>query len=147
MQGRAVYEAKADDQGDIVAYNIEHTGTFGDAEAIGDRLYALAFMRGVENCTDVVVLGDGGRWIWKQAKNNFPKATQILDFYHAAEHLSEVADAWYGGGTKKAAAWLEERSLDFLEGRWEKVMRSIRAWKPVEAKFDMGRFAMIRLRV
>jgi hypothetical protein len=130
----AVYQARVDARGEVVAYGIEHAGTFGDAEAIGDRLYALAFMRGVENCRDIVALGDGGRWIWKQVANNFPKATQILDFYHAAEHLSEVANAWYGAGTKKAQEWLQERSLDFLEGRWERVMRSIRAWKPVEAE-------------
>jgi hypothetical protein len=130
----AVYEARIEDDGEIVAHNIEHVGTFGNAEAIGDRLYALAFMRGVENCADVVVLGDGGRWIWNQARENFASATQILDFYHVKDHLSEVAHAWYGDGTNRAQEWLEERSLDFLEGRWDKVMRSIRAWKPVEAE-------------
>lgn len=128
----AVYEAKADDKGEIVAHNIEHVGTFGNAEAIGDKLYALAFRRGVERCRDVVVLGDGGRWIWNQAKNNFPNATQILDFYHAAEHLSEVAKAWYGTESPKATKWLENRCGDLLEGRWDTVMRSIRAWHPIE---------------
>jgi hypothetical protein len=128
----AVYEASPDSKGEVVARDIEHVGTFGDAEAIGDKLYALAFTRGVERCVDVVALGDGGRWIWKQAKTNFPKATQILDFYHAAEHLSEVAKAWYGAQTPKADKWLEGRCDDFLEGRWETVMRSIRAWKPTE---------------
>jgi len=130
----AVYEASTDSKGKVVARNIEHVGTFGNAEAIGDKLYALAFRRGVEHCGDVVVLGDGGRWIWNQAKSNFPKAIEILDFYHAAEHLSEVAKAWYGAQTPKAEKWLADRSLDFLEGRWEKVMRSIRAWKPLEAE-------------
>lgn len=128
----AVYEASTNSNGDIVACDIEHVGTFEDAEAIGDKVYALAFRRGVERCGDVVVLGDGGRWIWKQAKSNFPNATQILDFYHAAEHLSEVGKAWYGAQSPKAAKWLENRSRDFLEGRYETVMRSIRAWKPVE---------------
>lgn len=130
----AVYEASTDIKGEIVARNIEHVGTFGNAEAVGDKLYALAFRRGVERCGDVVVLGDGGRWIWNQAKINFPKATEILDFYHAAEHLSDVAKAWYGAQTPKAGKWLNDRSLDFLEGRWETVMRSIRAWKPLEAE-------------
>lgn len=128
----AVYEASTNSNGDIVAHDVEHVGTFGDAEAIGDKLYALAFRRGVERCQDVVALGDGGRWIWKQAKDNFPTATQILDFYHAAEHLSEVSDAWHGAQTPKAKKWLEDRCGDFLEGRHETVMRSIRAWKPVE---------------
>lgn len=128
----AVYEASTDSRGEVVARDIEHVGTFGNAEAVGDKLYALAFRRGVERCRDVVVLGDGGRWIWNQAKSNFPKATEILDFYHAAEHLSEVSKAWYGAQTPKAEKWLEDRSLDFLEGRWNTVMRSIRAWKPLE---------------
>jgi len=128
----AVYEASVDNKGEVVARDIEHVGTFGDAEAIGDKVYALAFRRGVERCEDVVVLGDGGRWIWKQAKSNFAKATQILDFYHAAEHLSEVAKGWYGAQTPKAAKWLEDRCEDFLEGRHQTVMRSIRAWKPAE---------------
>jgi hypothetical protein len=128
----AVYEASIDNKGEVIAREIEHVGTFGDAEAIGDKVYALAFRRGVERCADTVVLGDGGRWIWKQAKNNFPKATQILDFYHAAEHLSEIAKARYGAQTPKAAKWLEDRCQDFLEGRHQAVLRSIRAWKPVE---------------
>ncbi|MCX6344909.1 MAG: ISKra4 family transposase [Armatimonadetes bacterium] len=130
----AVYEASPDNNGAVVARNIEHVGTFGNAEAVGDKLYALAFKRGAERCGDIVVLGDGGRWIWNQAKSNFPKATEILDFYHAAEHLSEVSKVWYGAQTPKAAKWLEERSLDLIEGRWEKVMRSIRAWRPLEAE-------------
>lgn len=128
----AVYEASTNSKGDVIARDIEHVGTFGDCEAIGDKLYALAFRRGVERCNDVVVLGDGGRWIWKQAKDNFPKATQILDFYHAAEHLSEVAKAWYGVQSPKAEKWLESRCEDFLTGRHDTVMRSIRAWKPLE---------------
>lgn len=128
----AVYEASVNNKGDVIARDIEHVATFGDAEAIGDSVYALAFRRGVERCSEVVVLGDGGRWIWKQAKSNFPEAVQILDFYHAAEHLSEVAKAWHGAQSPKAAKWLEERSRDFLEGRWDTVMRSIRAWRPVE---------------
>jgi hypothetical protein len=128
----AVYEASVDGQGEVVAHSVEHVGTFGNAEAIGDKVYALAFRRGVERCGDVVVLGDGGKWIWKQAADNFPTATQILDFYHAAEHLSEVAKTWYGADSPKSAKWLEDRKVDLLEGRWEKAMRSIRAWKPLE---------------
>lgn len=130
----AVYEAALDQKGEVVARDVEHVATFGNAETIGDKAYALAFRRGLERCGDVVVLGDGSKWIWNQARANFPKATEILDFYHAAEHLSEVAKAWYGADNPKAAKWLEARSRDFLEGQWETVMRSIRAWKPLEAE-------------
>ena len=34
-----------------------------------------------------VIIGDGAAWIWKWAEDNYPNATQIVDFYHAKEKL------------------------------------------------------------
>jgi hypothetical protein len=130
----AVYETFVDKDGEVQARDVEHVVTMGDSEAIGDRIYALAFRRGVEHAGEVVVLADGGRWIWKQARENFPGAIQILDFYHASEHLGEIARAWYGADGPKANKWLDKRKADFLEGRFERVMRSIRAWHPTDAE-------------
>lgn len=132
----AVYEAKVDSRGEVVAKNIEHVATMGNAEAIGDRVYAAAFRRGVETAGEVVVVADGGRWIWKQARENFPNCIQILDFYHAAEHLGEIANTWYGAGSRKAEKWLEKRKKDLLEGHFERMMRSIRAWRPKEPEHE-----------
>lgn len=130
----AVYEASIGRDGEAVARDVEHVATMGNSEAIGDRLYALAFRRGVERAKEVVALADGSKWIWKQVKENFPGCVEILDFYHATEHLGEIARAWYGAESPKAAKWLDERKSDFLEGQWDRVMRSIRAWKPPEAE-------------
>lgn len=73
----------------------------------GDRLPALAVLRAV------VVLGDGAPWIWKLAAEHFGQRTEIVDWFHAAEHLWNVARALYGVGTPAAAAWAE-RALDRL---------------------------------
>jgi hypothetical protein len=128
----AVYETFIDKDGEVQAKDIEHVATMGDAEAIGDRIYTLAFRRGVERAADVVVLADGGRWIWKQARQNFPEALQILDFYHAADHLGEIARAWHGSDSSKMDKWLQRSKADLLEGRFVRVMKSIRAWRPAE---------------
>ena len=127
-----VYETYVGADGEVRARDIERAATMGDAEATGDRIYALAFRRGVEKAKVVVVLGDGGRWIWKQAKENFSGCIEILDFYHASEHLAEIARAWYGTDSPLADKWLERSKQDFLEGRFGRVMKSIRAWCPVE---------------
>jgi len=127
-----VYETYVDADGEVRARDIERVATMGDAEAIGDRIYALAFRRGVERAKVVVVLADGGRWIWKQAKENFPGCIEILDFYHASEHLAEVARAWHGPDSPLAYKWLERSKQDLLEGRFERALKSIRAWCPVE---------------
>ena len=130
----AVYETRATADGRAEATNIEHTATFGDAEAIGDKLYALAFRRGVVHAKQTVVLGDGARWIWNQARDNFQGCVEIVDYFHAAQHLAEVANSWYGFGTKKAEAWLGRAKQDLMEGRHARVVRSLVAWRPPDAE-------------
>ncbi len=61
----------------------------------------------------VVVLGDGAPWIWNLAAVVFPRRVEILDWYHADEHVSTVARVLYGDGTPKGAAW-RQGQLDRL---------------------------------
>ena len=39
----------------------------------------------------VTIPGDGAHWIWNLASQHFPEATQIVDLYHAREHLHDLA--------------------------------------------------------
>ena len=74
----------------------DSTTYFGAIEAsdsFGRRLYMEAVGRGVDLAVKVAVLGDGAKWIWNLAKENFPDAIQIVDLYHAKEHLWEYIKA------------------------------------------------------
>jgi hypothetical protein len=57
------------------------------ADAFGRRVYAEAIRRGAGNAGRHVVIGDGAKWIWNIADTHFPNATQIVDMYHAKEHI------------------------------------------------------------
>jgi hypothetical protein len=70
-----------------------YVGAVETAEEFGFRLYTEAWVRGWEWATIRVVLGDGAIWIWNLADQHFPGAIQIVDLYHAREHLWKVA-AW-----------------------------------------------------
>ena len=35
-------------------------------------------------------MGDGAEWIWNLAEQHFPGAVQIVDLYHARQHLWEL---------------------------------------------------------
>ncbi len=80
------------------------------------RVEREAKRRGFERVPRQVVLGDGARWIWNLADELFPRATQIVDLYHAKEHLSEVARAIYGSPSDLATVWTEQR-YEELEAR------------------------------
>jgi hypothetical protein len=76
----------------------------GTPEALAAQLWPRAAALGAAD-RRVVVLGDGAPWIWNLAAVLFPHRVEILDWYHADEHISAVARLLYGDGTEKAAAW------------------------------------------
>jgi hypothetical protein len=114
--------------------NAKYTATLERTEAFGDQVYALAYDQGVENASELACLGDGATWIWNSFSLHYPDAVQILDYYHATEHLDDVAKAWYGEDSEKAKYWLEARKLDLLSDCVEDVIKSIHSWHPVDEK-------------
>jgi len=126
-----IYETE-DRDGEVRIKRPQYLATLERAEGFGELVYAAAFDRGVENAEEVVALGDGAPWIWKSFAHHYPGAVQILDFYHASEHLNEVARAWYGEGTDKARRWVEARERDLLSDCVDTVIRSILCWRPVD---------------
>jgi hypothetical protein len=66
--------------------------TFEPADRFGQLVDAEARRRSIEHIRQPVVLGDGAVWIWNIADQHFPAATQIVDLYHAREHLHELAN-------------------------------------------------------
>ena len=75
---------------------MEYTAAVAEGwEEFGRRVYAQSEWEGIGGADEVVVIGDGARWVWELAGQHFPGAVQILDFYHASGHLWEAA--WVTG--------------------------------------------------
>jgi hypothetical protein len=51
-----------------------------------------ARLRGYCQADTVVFVSDGAEWIWRMADDRFKGAVQIVDFYHAAEHLAALCE-------------------------------------------------------
>jgi hypothetical protein len=69
-----------------------YLATFAAAPAFGILMAAEARRRGAGHIRQLTILGDGAPWIWNLATAHFPAATQIVDLYHAREHLHELAN-------------------------------------------------------
>lgn len=67
-----------------------YLSTFAPATAFGTQVKAEYWRRGFDQIRQPIVLGDGASWIWGIAERHFPHATQILDYYHAREHLADL---------------------------------------------------------
>ena len=73
--------------------------------AFAQRAYREAQRRGFDTAARRVVIGDGAPWIWQLAAEQFPGAIEIVDIYHAKQHLCDVAKTLYGPGTDLADQW------------------------------------------
>lgn len=96
-----------------------------------------------------VVLGDGAPWIWNIAQELFPAAIQIVDRFHAKEHLSTVAKAVYGAANPRAAEWAKRRHAELDDGRLDALLKALRRHAPScgEARKCVGYIQTNRLRM
>jgi hypothetical protein len=98
--------------------------------ALGDfgrRLYALAVQGGLRRAHQVVALGDGAPWLWRLVEEHFPGAVQIVDVWHAQEHVWQVAQAVFGRTTPEGIAWAKQSCTQLVQGPIELLVQSIAA--------------------
>jgi len=67
-----------------------YTAHLGGPAPFGELLWSEARRRGWEVALDSQVIGDGASWIWNLAALHFGESHQVLDWYHATEHLRDA---------------------------------------------------------
>lgn len=98
-------------------------------DEFGKRMYARAVLSGLLRAGKVVVLGDGAEWIWNLVALHFPRCVQILDYYHACEHIWELAAALYDEGTPACKRWAKEHCDRLKKSGPASLLRSLRRRK------------------
>ncbi len=115
-----------------------YVGAIETAEEFGFRIYTEAWRRGWEWATLKVVIGDGAVWIWNQADQHFPGAIQIVDLYHAREHLWKIAAMLHPNDAGAKKLWITPMK-DLLDGgEIETLVEHLREIATVHAMTQPG---------
>jgi hypothetical protein len=105
-----------------------YTGAIETAEEFGKRIYLEAWTRGWGRAEKKVVMGDGAEWIWNLAEQYFPGAVQIVDLYHARQHLWELARRRHPNAEVNQKAWMKLHQRRLLDkGKIEKLVGALRS--------------------
>jgi hypothetical protein len=125
-------QTRVDERGRPVrdADSTTYVGAIEPAEAFGCRIYAEAVRRGVMRAAQVSVLGDGAPWIWGLAEEHFPGAIQIVDLYHAREHLADLGTLLHGPGNAASQRWTAARREELDAGDVERVVAALGRVRP-----------------
>jgi hypothetical protein len=114
---------------EIRAESASYVTALEEAREFGWRLWQEAVRRGLLSSEEMVVLGDGAHWIWNIAEKHFPRATQIVDWYHASTYLWNAASAIWGEASLERGEWADAQ-LDLLwEGKVSEVLDELERWR------------------
>jgi hypothetical protein len=100
-------------------------GWQGEPGEFGRRLHWEALHAGLGRAQERLVVGDGAAWIWNLAQNRWADAHQVLDFYHASQHLWELGRAVVGNDEARLAQWVEPRRHRLRHGQQARVLAQI----------------------
>jgi hypothetical protein len=82
--------------------------------------------RGLAILREALILGDGAAWIWKLADDHWIDRVEVVDFYHASEHLAAVAQAAFGD-TPDARTWTAHHRHALLTAGPDPILAALAA--------------------
>ena len=104
-----------------------YVGAIETAEEFGMRIYTEAWQRGWSRAAKKVVLGDGAEWIWNLADQHFPGALQIVDLFHARQHLWELARRLHPNDEVQQKRWMLVHQDLLDRGKLKKLTLALRS--------------------
>lgn len=107
------------------ARNNSYVSHLGGPEAFGEKIWSEAQRRYWHQASDTQVIGDAAPWIWNLVGDYFYDAHQVVDWYHAKEHLSQAAHLAYGEGSSEARRWLHQQETPLFQGHADRVSQAI----------------------
>ena len=97
----------------------------GQPLEFGQRLHWEAQCAGLGRARQALVLGDGIPWIWNLKADRWPKALELLDFWHGSQHVWELGQALCGGQELETKTWVESRLHRLRHGQQQAVLKEI----------------------
>ncbi|MHB8629439.1 MAG: transposase [Aggregatilineales bacterium] len=112
-------------QTEWTGYKVHLTDVWGDVAAFSSALWALASQHDVPYAGQVAVTADGAPWIWQLTNDLFPCAVQIVDWYHAAQHLEAAAHSHCSTDPAAAKRWSKPLKDHVFLGECFKVILAL----------------------
>lgn len=108
------------------AKNLRYYCDLEEAKQFGKLVWATGCRALADFAPELIFVCDGAVWIWNLVKQYYPQAVQIVDWYHATEHLETIAALAFSQAEERNA-WLVEVKEALWNGQVQAVIRSCQA--------------------
>ncbi len=105
------------------AKNLRYYCDIQEADEFGQLMWGTGCRLKADLVPELVFVCDGAVWIWNLVKLHYPRAVQIVDWYHAADRLERVALAAFSALSDRTP-WLEQVTADLWTGHVTPVIQA-----------------------
>ena len=106
------------------AIHNQYTAHLGGPEQIGQKTWALARRHGWLQARQTLALGDGAIWIWHQFDHRFVNSEQLVDWYHATNHLHTAASLLHSQHAARDA-WYDRQKTELFSGQAHQIAEDL----------------------
>lgn len=123
------------------AIHSTYVGWLGEPTPFGQVLWSEALRRRVPQAHDTIAIGDGAKWIWNLVQEHFSDSWQVVDWYHATQHLYTAANLVLGEGSAAAAQWVNEMRTPLYQGQ---VWQVVAGLQDLAAEYPSAQHALVK---
>ncbi len=109
------------------ATNIHYGAVLGSVDDFAPALWHQAWQNAVIQAAESVVIADGADWIWNLTADFFPDSVQVVDWYHATQHLNKAAQALFPDDAPQAQRWYQDHRLPLYQGHCWQIAQQLEA--------------------
>ena len=103
------------------AVNTTYCAVLGSPEDFAPALWVEAVTHQIPQALYSSVTADGAEWIWNLVADYFPDSVQIIDWYHACQHLAAAAAALFPDNPSQSTLWFKQHCEDLYRGEIHKI--------------------------
>ena len=120
----------------------------GNADVLAELLIKYLRVYGVEKAKELVFLADGAHWIWnrvtlirRELKLDGIKVTEVLDFYHVAQHLAALSKLPKPWSKRQSMIWQNKQLKALKSGCLMQVQKAIKELKKYVSKYTQQKIS------
>ena len=118
------------------ARKLSFVSHLGGPEPFGKKMWTESKRRSWQKAADTQVVSDGATWIWNLVSDYLYDAHQVIDWFHATEHLGAAANLAFGEGSLQAQRWFKQQQTPLFQGHADQIAQTIASF--AEQKPDAG---------
>jgi hypothetical protein len=126
----AAERSPAGDEPRVTLTNHSYRAGLWDAATFANQQWAEAARRGVEKAKHIVCVNDGAAWIWGIVAMCYAPCIEILDWWHAMQHLWLIANRLFGEGSELGQAWVRQYQAFLWAGNLRPLFRYVHTHYP-----------------